>query len=287
MLCPHQLTPLLVVALVGIVGCGDGARGAGGVTGAGGNGGTIIANAGADRNVAEGTVVSVEATGAAEVFAWSQLRGPTVTLNGADQAEVSFEAPWITEESVDIELELTVIDGEKSATDTVIVTVTNTHFVLFLADKVQARRVELFRAPLDGANEPIKLSKTPAPNGDVQSFSASPDGHYVAYAGDLERDDEVELFVVDSRGGESTKLGNSLIAGPFVPIEFAWSPDSTHVAYRSDPEVDGHFDLYVSTALLAHRDQDERRISRYLILCRVGNRSESGFVLPMLSDDMK
>ena len=139
-------------------------------------------------------MVSLEGMDTGATFSWAQLSGPQVTLDGADQAMVSFEAPWIVDESVTVELELTVSDGAQSATDTVVVTVTNTHFVLFSADKDQAGRTELYRAPLDGQSEPIKLSKAPVAGGNVLDFRASPDGRYVAYSGDIERPGVIELY---------------------------------------------------------------------------------------------
>lgn len=228
----HPLIRLLVIVTgAALVGCGgDGGPMNAGGTGGGIDGGVITADAGADQEVAEGAIVSIEGMGTADTFSWAQLSGPTVALDGADQAVVSFAAPWIVEESATIELELTVTEGARSATDTVAVMITNTHFILFLADKDQAGRVELYRVPLEGESDPVRLSKTPAPGGNVSSFVTSPDGRYVAYHGDIEQDNVEEIFVVASVGGDSTKLNGRLIAGGDVASDFAWSLDGSRIA---------------------------------------------------------
>ncbi len=214
--------------------------------GAGCTGGAITVNAGADQEIAEGTMVSLEGTGTGQTFSWAQLSGPTVTLKGANQAVVRFEAPWIVQESVTVELELTASNEVQSATDTVVVTITNTHFVLFLADKDEAGRMELYRVPLGGESNPVKLSKTPVPDGNVSAFGASPDGRYVAYLGDIKQDEVNELFAVVSDGGDSIKLNGTLVAGGFVLFGFAWSPDGSRIAYFADQETDEVFELYSS-----------------------------------------
>jgi len=235
----QPFSQLLLVILVVLACCSDAET-----DGVGCTGGAIMVKAGTDQEVAEGTMVSLEGTGGGRTFSWEQLSGPTVTLKGADQAAVRFEAPWIVQESVTIELELTVSDEAQSATDTVVVTITNTHFVLFLADKDEAGRVELYRAPLGGESSPVKLSKTPVPDGNVSAFEASPDGRYVAYLGDIEQDEVNELFAVASDGGDSIKLNGPLVAGGNVSRAFAWSPDSSRIGYVADQEADEVFELY-------------------------------------------
>jgi len=221
--------------LVGILtsGCGNGEPG------------SIAVDAGADQAAPEGTSVTLEGTGSGSAFSWAQLSGPKVTLEGADQAVVRFEAPWIVEESANIELELTVNEGSASATDTVTVTVTNTHFVLFLAAAEQGRRPELYRAPLDGSSEPIKLSRTPVANGTLSDeYLASLDGRYVAYHGAIERPLVDELFVVPSEGGESTKVSVVPPDAEGSTGAMSWSPDGARIAYSQTVD---HREIYTNT----------------------------------------
>ncbi|MBK9518206.1 MAG: myxosortase-dependent M36 family metallopeptidase [Anaeromyxobacter sp.] len=87
------------------------------------------ANAGAPFAAEERSSVLVEGAGAdddgaALTYAWVQLGGPTVTLAGADTGAVTFTAPEVAA-STEVVLELTVSDGEDSATSEVAVTITN------------------------------------------------------------------------------------------------------------------------------------------------------------------
>ncbi|RZV50576.1 MAG: hypothetical protein EX268_16695 [Deltaproteobacteria bacterium] len=193
---------------------------------------SVTANAGADQEASEGSTVSLVGSGNGSTFLWSQLSGPTVMLDGADKRTVSFEAPWIVDEATDVELELAVGDGGSTAVDTVTVTITNTHFVLFKTVQTNDGPGELYRAELDGGVDPIKLSRTQATNGGVgDEFSATRNGKHVAYKGDLEEVLRDEVFVVPSTGGTSTKVSgmpSSDFEGVFSP---EWSPDGERIAY--------------------------------------------------------
>ncbi|WP_207064015.1 S8 family serine peptidase [Motiliproteus sp. SC1-56] len=86
------------------------------------------ADAGADLAVEEQTTVALngaggDSDGSVIAYAWRQLSGPAVTLEGADQAQATFAAPAVSVREV-FSFELEVTDNEgASATDGVVVTV--------------------------------------------------------------------------------------------------------------------------------------------------------------------
>jgi hypothetical protein len=77
-----------------------------------------IASAGPDRNVNEGTVVSLDGTSSSDQdgdaldYSWVQLTGPSVILSGADSSTPSFTAPTVSSpEDLTLTFKLTVNDG--------------------------------------------------------------------------------------------------------------------------------------------------------------------------------
>jgi Tol biopolymer transport system component len=79
----------------------------------------------------------------------------------------------------------------------------------------------------------------------------SPDGGTVVYASDAERDNVVELFLVDrSSPGSPAKVNGELIFDGDVQdgyqqdLDFGWSPTGDWIAYRADQEVNERVELY-------------------------------------------
>ena len=96
-----------------------------------------IANAGADRSVGEGTLVTLDGSsstspnGAALSFAWTQTAGPGVALSSPNAAKPTFAAPFVTGPTV-LSFSLVVNDGfGASAADFVDVVVTSTNTAPF------------------------------------------------------------------------------------------------------------------------------------------------------------
>jgi Tol biopolymer transport system component len=79
----------------------------------------------------------------------------------------------------------------------------------------------------------------------------SPDGSKILYLGDLEADEQYELYVTSFAGGAAGathKVNGALVAGGDVAdmrSSTFWSPDGSKVLFRADQEVDDRFDLYV------------------------------------------
>jgi hypothetical protein len=86
----------------------------------------VTANAGLDQAVAAGATVSISgalSTGPIASYAWTQVSGPTVFLNGANSASASFTAPTpLTAQQVVLNLRVTGTFGQNSV-DTVIINV--------------------------------------------------------------------------------------------------------------------------------------------------------------------
>jgi hypothetical protein len=90
----------------------------------------LSANAGPDQSVNEGVGVSLDgsaSTGSNPSFLWTQLAGPSVTLNDANTTTPSFTTPLLAGGfgTQTLTFSLTVGSGSQSSSDTVDVTVVN------------------------------------------------------------------------------------------------------------------------------------------------------------------
>ncbi|MGA1844431.1 MAG: PKD domain-containing protein [bacterium] len=89
-----------------------------------------VANAGVDRSVNEGTVVTLDGTGSSDPdgsideYQWTQIPASTVTLVNADTSQPSFTAPQVGVSGTSLTFRLEVTDnGGLTDTDEVIITV--------------------------------------------------------------------------------------------------------------------------------------------------------------------
>lgn len=77
-----------------------------------------------------------DSDGSIASYQWQQLSGPTVSLDGAAGKTVSFDAPTVAEDSL-VQLEATVTDDSgTSASETVDITIVDTHIETTLAGRV-------------------------------------------------------------------------------------------------------------------------------------------------------
>lgn len=77
------------------------------------------------------------------------------------------------------------------------------------------------------------------------SYHISPDSQTVAYIGDIETDDVVELFTVPISETTPTKISPPFVqGGSIVNSRFAFMPDSKSVLYLADQEVDDRVEMY-------------------------------------------
>jgi hypothetical protein len=139
------------------------------------------ANAGSDINTSTGSAVTLNGSGSDPdgdelSFSWRQLGGTLVLLNNATTATPNFTAPSVADT---LEFELTVSDGELSATDQVRV-------IVNLPNRPNnppvARAGDDIRVPV-GSTVNLDGSASFDPNGDALSYSWSQlDGGSVALA---------------------------------------------------------------------------------------------------------
>ncbi len=95
-------------------------------------GSDLVADAGDDQTVAPLDVVTLDGSGSTYsgqdpvVFLWTQIAGPTVTVERNDRPLARFTAPAADSGPVMLKFRLTLTSGDQSASDTVTITVTPT-----------------------------------------------------------------------------------------------------------------------------------------------------------------
>jgi len=99
--------------------------------------------AGADQAVLENSLVQLSGSGAGSatplMFAWTQIGGPTVTINNANSALASFTAPDVAAGAPEVlvfQLAVTDSDGQV-ATDTVAVSVSETQAIITISGRLE------------------------------------------------------------------------------------------------------------------------------------------------------
>jgi hypothetical protein len=127
--------------------------------------------------------------------------------------------------------------------------------VVFMADKSSDGIIELYASSDDGTDI-IKLSETMVFNGDVVDFNVSPNGIWVAYVADQDKNGLFELYVVPvdkDSGDDAVKISGIPMAGDGVKetatgrYAFQWAPDTSRVAYLADQTTPGVIELYSNT----------------------------------------
>jgi K319L-like, PKD domain len=135
---------LLLLSLLAMVACG----GSGGKKNNNPVGNRApVANAGADQNVNELTLVQLNGSGSDAdndtlSYSWMQTAGPAVTLSGADLAAASFTAPDVAAGAPEtLTFRLSVSDGTATATDAVNITVAEPSPAVTVTGKVNYESV--------------------------------------------------------------------------------------------------------------------------------------------------
>lgn len=202
---------------------------------------------------------AADSTHEVEAYAWEQTGGPPVTLASTSGESTRFRVPPLGDNTeFSFRVRARGAHGEEVSHDIhvlarphrwkelhVVESDVRNDFVVFRADKDLDKRVELYRADLDGSNI-VLLNDRLVPAGNVYQFQVSPDGEYVAYYADQDVDEVFELYVAASDGSGSNKVSGPLVAGGNVTDEFSWSPDSSRIAYRADQRTDEVFELFTS-----------------------------------------
>ncbi len=117
--------------------------------------------------------------------------------------------------------------------------------VIVASDLIRDFQPQLFDCSLDGTSQ-ADLSGTITAGGGVKRLGIAPDRAHVAFLAAKDRDDAVELYVVDLAARSApVKLHPDLPMGRNVR-DFRWSPDSSRVAFVLEVGDDGKPRLHVA-----------------------------------------
>jgi len=116
----------------------------------------------------------------------------------------------------------------------------------FVADAFVDERHELFSAPLDGSDAPVRLSGPLVPEGNVIDLESSSDGNLVVYRADQATDGVYEYFGVPSAGGGWFPINEPLPPGPSVVEvrEHGFSAPARRVVYKTFDESNSRHEVF-------------------------------------------
>lgn len=122
--------------------------------------------------------------------------------------------------------------------------------VLYVANQDTSTSAELYLAPADGSQTPIKLTPPMVANGGVRSFGTPefaprPDGKHVVYMADQDVDQVDELFSVPLDGSRVSRRLN----GPLAPGGDVWSfamGPTGQALYHADEEQDLVLEVFLT-----------------------------------------
>jgi Tol biopolymer transport system component len=136
-------------------------------------------------------------------------------------------------------------DVQSSIVTSTIVTSADGRYVVFIADKDQDGRNELYSVQLgSGVVQNISGGGFPA-GGNVISFQISPDSSRVVFYGNLVSPGTIELFSAPIGGGSRITLSGNVVTGGNVSGNYLQiSPDSTRVVFTGDLMTDEVTELF-------------------------------------------
>lgn len=129
--------------------------------------------------------------------------------------------------------------------------VPGTNKLVYISEEPGSLISSLFLYDADLGGSPVQLNGALATNGDVFTFTISPDGRYVAYVADETVDAENQAYLVDISGPAPSNLGNisglatggDVATGTFGDLEF--SPNGDWLLFIARPGTSGGDEVYV------------------------------------------
>jgi Tol biopolymer transport system component len=114
---------------------------------------------------------------------------------------------------------------------------------VFLANKDDALKKELYSVPVDGSAAPVKRSGTLETGGNVIDYAISDNSQRIVYRADKDTVNRVELYSVPIETGSGMKIVNVAATGRDVE-SFLISPDSSRVVFLADLDTNNIQELY-------------------------------------------
>jgi Tol biopolymer transport system component len=115
--------------------------------------------------------------------------------------------------------------------------------VVFVANKEDVAKKELYSVPVDGSAAPVKRSGTLVTGGNVIDYAISDNSQRIVYRADKDVVARTELYSVPITTGSGMKIVDITTATRDVD-SFLISPDSTRVVFLADLDTSNIQDLY-------------------------------------------
>jgi hypothetical protein len=123
--------------------------------------------------------------------------------------------------------------------------------IAYVADQDTIGKLELYVAPSDGDDQPVKVSGAMSGNGIKEdpagsgryAFAWAPNRSRIAYLADQLLLDKFELFSSTPDGASNLRISDVFANNRDVE-EFKWAPDSQRIAYTANQNLINAIDLY-------------------------------------------
>ncbi|WP_455209744.1 TolB family protein [Kaarinaea lacus] len=196
---------------------------------------------------------SLESTGDVTEYAWAP-NGSLIAYRADQIVDGVFEL-WVSTPTGgnNIRLNENFLDNNREVKALSLVWAPDSSRIAYISNET-TQNFRLYTVLSSGTGR-LQVSNNPAHiNGDVIGVPAwSPNGDYIAYSGDLNVDQQYELFVsvpTTSTSGNrvnGTLQGGNVKTGPDVGSPPAWSPDGSGIAYIAQQDSIGVEEVYVGT----------------------------------------
>ncbi len=115
--------------------------------------------------------------------------------------------------------------------------------VVYLANQQQFDRDELYVVPVDGSGAPIKLSGHLAPDGNVTTFTTTPDGLHALFAAETAAAGQAELFIVPVDASHAPELLTSALTNLDFIFEVQITPGGLGAVFVARQDIGNIFEV--------------------------------------------